>query len=67
MKRKIKVGQLLVDKESGRKFIALKSIGTNILCINIDNNANRIFFFSKEFLFENLKKETWFVHTPYEL
>lgn len=65
MKRKIKIGQLLVDKESGHKFIAFKSIGTNILCIDIDNE-DRILF-SKEFLFENLKKETWFVHTPYEL
>ena len=67
MKRKIKIGQLLVNKESGHKFIALKSIGTNIVCIDVTDNLNRIFFFSKEFLFENLKKETWFVHTPYEL
>lgn len=68
MKKKIKVGQVLVDRENGKKYITIEGCGTtndSIQCLDL--SIKELVVFSKESIFEKLKKDLWFVHTPYEL
>lgn len=67
MKRKIKVGQVLVDRENGKKYIAIEGCRMNDSIQCLDLSSKDLVVFSKESIFEKLKKDLWSVCTPYEL